>query len=246
MSDPSESTPPFDRDYPLRDGVIRTLERRPRLSPAQRSNLFAATAALYEPLWRGRSLALLSGGATDTGRELTELGRWAAQLGGGRLLDVGASSGLYARTAAAADPALEVHALDVSLPFLRELRRREAGGGADVVAVHGDAEHLPYRDAAFDGAMVGGSLNELGDPERALAELGRVIRPGGRLWLMALVAAERPAGRALQRLAAAGGVRFPTEETLLGWAEGARLEPESLDRWPPVVIARLTRRGGAG
>jgi 2-polyprenyl-6-hydroxyphenyl methylase/3-demethylubiquinone-9 3-methyltransferase len=235
---------PFDRRYPRRNGVVRTLERSPRLGPAQRSNLLATTAMLYEPLWRRRSLALLSGGAIGTPRELAELRRWAGTLGEGRLLDVGSSSGLYARTIAAAAPQLEVHALDVSLAFLRELRRRAQRQGVEVVPVHGDAEGLPYRDGAFAAVAVGGTLNELRDPRRALVDQARVLHRGGALWQMFLVAAERPRGRRLQRLLSTGGIAFPTEETVLGWADEAGLELRSIERWPPVVIARFERRRG--
>ncbi len=47
--------------------------------------------------------------------------------------------------------------------------------------VRGDAERLPVRDAAFDGAMVAFGIRNVGEPLAALRELHRALRPGGSL-----------------------------------------------------------------
>lgn len=62
------------------------------------------------------------------------------------------------------------------------------GIGVDLRAQHprsvrGDAQALPMRTAAYDGAVVECSVSTFADPERALAELRRVLRPGGR-WVL--------------------------------------------------------------
>jgi demethylmenaquinone methyltransferase/2-methoxy-6-polyprenyl-1,4-benzoquinol methylase len=44
----------------------------------------------------------------------------------------------------------------------------------------GDAQRLPLRDACFDGALVAFGIRNVGDPARALSEMRRVLRPGGR------------------------------------------------------------------
>jgi demethylmenaquinone methyltransferase / 2-methoxy-6-polyprenyl-1,4-benzoquinol methylase len=47
--------------------------------------------------------------------------------------------------------------------------------------VQGDATRLPFEDSSFDAATVAFGLRNLADPEKGLLEMGRVVRPGGRL-----------------------------------------------------------------
>jgi demethylmenaquinone methyltransferase/2-methoxy-6-polyprenyl-1,4-benzoquinol methylase len=73
--------------------------------------------------------------------------------------------------------------LDLSGEMLRraagKLYRRGMGGRASLAAA--DAERLPVGSGRFDGALVAFGIRNVGDPAAALAELRRVIRPGGRL-----------------------------------------------------------------
>jgi len=62
---------------------------------------------------------------------------------------------------------------------VRKLRRR--GYAARARLVGGDGERLPVRSASFDAALVGFGIRNIGDPRRALAEVHRALRPGGRL-----------------------------------------------------------------
>ncbi len=61
----------------------------------------------------------------------------------------------------------------------RKLERR--GMGRRGALLCGDGERLPLRDASFDGALVAFGIRNMADPERALRELARLLRPGGRL-----------------------------------------------------------------
>ena len=143
-------------------------------------------------------------------------------------------------------PALRVHALDISLPFLRTLVALAERDGLELTAVHGDALALPYRDGSFDAVASGGTLNELGSLPQALAEQARVLRPDGRLWSMHVVRAERPLGRALQRAMRAGGLRFPSADEVVELADRAGLELEAQALWPPLAITRFRRRDDSG
>jgi len=97
---------------------------------------------------------------------------------GSRVLDLGAGSGVAAAAAAEATGTDgRVVALDPSLPLLRHARSPE------VAAVAGAAPDLPFGPHTFDVAVASLVLGHLADPDAALADLVRVLRPGGRLGL---------------------------------------------------------------
>jgi demethylmenaquinone methyltransferase/2-methoxy-6-polyprenyl-1,4-benzoquinol methylase len=74
--------------------------------------------------------------------------------------------------------ARHVTALDLSFNMLAEGARR---GHDHVTWVNGDAQALPFPDATFDAVTISFGLRNVPDPARALAEFGRVLRPGGRV-----------------------------------------------------------------
>lgn len=249
---------PFDRAYPVRDGIVDAHPGRPGRLPSRGAagwvNDLAATAWAYEPLWRHRSLAILTLGAATTAFELRTLRAWltatlgsleagpSLPLAGRRVLDVGCSAGLYARTLAA--DGADVFALDASAAFVRAGRRRAARAGLAATWVRGDAHALPFVADAFDAAVVGATLNELGDPERAFRELARVLRPSGVVWTMYARRAVGPA-RALQWLLERGGLRFPAPEAVDAWAAAAGLAPLRRSEHGPVVFALYREGAGA-
>jgi len=101
---------------------------------------------------------------------------------GQRVLDVGAGNGFvmsrYARAGAQAF-GVELTARGVDL-----CRRRFAFEGVRALVTQGDAEHLPFADASFDAVTSMGVLHHVPRPERAIDEIHRVLKPGGRLTLM--------------------------------------------------------------
>jgi ubiquinone/menaquinone biosynthesis C-methylase UbiE len=68
-------------------------------------------------------------------------------------------------------------ALDLSMPMLRQCQARNKC--LEVHLVHGNASHLPFADASFDGLFHFGGVNLFSEPEKALAEFVRVVRSDG-------------------------------------------------------------------
>jgi ubiquinone/menaquinone biosynthesis C-methylase UbiE len=103
----------------------------------------------------------------------------AGDVDGRRILDVGCGSGPL--TAALRDKGAIVSGFDRSTAML-DLARRRLGEDADLTV--GDlAKPLPYDDAVFDDVVASLVLHYLKDWTEPLAELRRVLKPGGRLIL---------------------------------------------------------------
>ncbi|WP_101256488.1 class I SAM-dependent methyltransferase [Streptomyces barkulensis] len=115
----------------------------------------------------------------------------------GRVVEVGAGSGLnFGRYPAAVR---EVVAVEPE-PLLRRAAREAAARAAvPVRVVPGVAEDIPLDSEAFDAAVVSLVLCSVRDPDRALAEIRRVLRPGGRLCFYEHVRADGTAMALLQR-----------------------------------------------
>jgi demethylmenaquinone methyltransferase/2-methoxy-6-polyprenyl-1,4-benzoquinol methylase len=101
---------------------------------------------------------------------------------GERVLDVASGSGDLARAfARRVGAAGEVWATDINRPMLARGRDRLLDAGCRLPAVQCDAERLPFPDAVFDCVSVAFGLRNMTRKEVALAEMARVLRPGGRL-----------------------------------------------------------------
>jgi len=100
--------------------------------------------------------------------------RFFAPVGNGRLLDAGCGKGRYARVLLDENPAARLTGLDISE---RMLICVPAGIGR----VSGILTDLPFADGSFDGAYATESLEHAVDIERAVAELCRVVKPGGKI-----------------------------------------------------------------
>jgi ubiquinone/menaquinone biosynthesis C-methylase UbiE len=145
---------------------------------------------IYERWWRP-SLARIAKGVTGPGMaEEVRIARLLMGLShGDTVLDVACGPGNFTREFArdAGDEGLVV-GLDGSESMLErgaeELRRSGLG---NLALVRGDATALPFEDASFDGVCCFAALHLFGDPYAALDEMTRVLRPGGRIALMASV-----------------------------------------------------------
>lgn len=104
-------------------------------------------------------------------------------------LDIGSGSGADSLIAARrVGEGGRVFALDLTAAMARKLQRvaDEAGVG-NLTAIQGSAEHLPLSDNSVDCISSNGALNLVPDKRRAIREMARVLRPGGRLQIADVV-----------------------------------------------------------
>ncbi len=160
-------------------------------------------------------------------------------------VDVACGSGALTRELArAVGPSGAVTGVDQSTAMLaRATEARASAGAADPRYVPGDALDLPLADGMADAATIAFGLRNVGDYRRALAELARVTRPGGRMVVLEIATPRSPMGRAV------AAVWLRRIVPMLGWLLGAgaayRYLPDSVERYPsPTRIAELMRASG--
>jgi demethylmenaquinone methyltransferase/2-methoxy-6-polyprenyl-1,4-benzoquinol methylase len=199
------------------------------------------TAGLHHR-WRARAVDLARVGA------------------GSRALDVATGTGdLAIELARRVAPGGEVLGSDFSEGML-ERARAKAGTAAALGFEWADAMALPYPDDSFDAATVGFGARNFEDLGRGLAEMARVVRPGGRVVVLEITTPTRaplshfyrlwfdrivPAlGGAAGKVAAvvAGLRRTPTRS---GIADAYTYLPNSVKRFPgPAALAEELSRAG--
>ena len=122
----------------------------------------------------------------DEEHNTEDLALWAVELekeiglnGNGRILDVGTGTGFLALLLARLG--YEVVGVDVAEKMLEQGRRKALDAGLDVEFIHGLCEELPFPDCSFDAVVNCRVMWTLTEPETAVSEWRRVIRPGGKL-----------------------------------------------------------------
>jgi demethylmenaquinone methyltransferase/2-methoxy-6-polyprenyl-1,4-benzoquinol methylase len=136
--------------------------------PEDVSRMFDGVARHYD-----RTNAIMSVGNAALWRAATV--RAVDPRPGERVLDVAAGTGTS--SAALARSGAQVVALDFSPGMIAEGRRRHPR----IEFVEGDAEKLPFGDDGFDAVTISFGLRNVEHPKAALAEMYRVLKPGGRL-----------------------------------------------------------------
>ena len=135
--------------------------------------------------------------------------------------------------------------IDFSPQMLQLARQQAERLGRQVDLRLGDAQALDLPDARFDTVVCTLSLCAIPDDRRAIAEMRRVLRPGGRLLLLDHVAAEPRLGRAIQWLLERitiplGGEHLRRRPLLQVQAEG--FDVERHERYKRGVVERLVAR----
>ncbi|HUP00479.1 MAG TPA: class I SAM-dependent methyltransferase [Gemmatimonadota bacterium] len=218
------SDPPSGRDPALVRAMFDAL--------APRYDLFndVLSAGIHRR-WRARAIDAL---APEDGR---------------RYLDLCAGTLDLALAILARAPRAQVTGVDFSLPMLARgcaKSRERAGrrGGAPVRPVAADALRLPFPDRTFAGCTIGFGLRNLADYGAGLAEIRRVLEPGGRV---AVLEFTTPPGR-LFRAVYHGYFHHVLPRLgarIAGNPGTARYLPDSVSRFPgPAALAALLEDGG--
>jgi demethylmenaquinone methyltransferase/2-methoxy-6-polyprenyl-1,4-benzoquinol methylase len=164
----------------------------------------------------------------------------AALQPGGRALDVACGTGdLAIELARRVGPTGEVIGSD----FSEEMLVRARAKAPELRWEWGNALELPYEDGAFDASTVGFGARNFSDLDRGLAEMARVVRPGGRVVVLEITTPRRPP------LSTFYSVWFdrivPLIGRLTGEDEAYTYLPSSVKRFPgPEGLAATMARAG--
>jgi phosphatidylethanolamine/phosphatidyl-N-methylethanolamine N-methyltransferase len=177
----------------------------------------------------------------------------AADRVGGRILEVGVGTGIslpdYSR-------ANRICGVDISEPML--LKAKERVAEFNLSNVEGlwvmDAEQLAFQDESFDVVVAQYVITTVPNPEAALDEFARVLKPGGEIVLVSRVGAEAGLRRALEKWFApvAQKLGWRTEfswQRYAGWADGTagiRLaERRAMPPFGHFALIRFAKHGGS-
>jgi len=122
--------------------------------------------------------------------------QWVCREAVGEVLEVGIGTGL---NLGSYPEGVSLTGVDLSPGMLDHARRRAAASGRDVTLRVGDAHRLEFADASFDTVVCTFALGAIPDERRAVAEMWRVLRPGGQLRLADHVVSTAAPVRLLQR-----------------------------------------------
>src|SRR6478609_5355166 len=100
---------------------------------------------------------------------------------GARVLDVGTGPGALPLLVAGERPDLRIDAIDVAPEMIGEARRADPAGAVTFAVA--DVARLPWPDATFDLVVSTISQHHWAVPTAGVAEVRRVLRPGGRAWI---------------------------------------------------------------
>jgi ubiquinone/menaquinone biosynthesis C-methylase UbiE len=136
-------------------------------------------ASIYDKALAGSEEA----GLADRRKELLSQAR-------GRVLEIGAGTGLNLPYYPAG--AEEIVFTEPEEPMAKRLERKLVAGGRRSRVTRAPAENLPFEDDSFDTVVCTLVLCTVADPEQALSEVARVLRPGGQFLFLEHIRADDP------------------------------------------------------
>jgi demethylmenaquinone methyltransferase/2-methoxy-6-polyprenyl-1,4-benzoquinol methylase len=200
--------------------------------------MFSGIAGRYDLLNH-----LLSGNVDKRWRRRVARALQPSLVDGARVLDVACGTGDLSLVLAEAG-AVRVIGLDFCRPMLEIARRKAEEGSRPVPFVEGDALRLPFADETFDVATIAFGLRNLAGVADGLRELGRILKPGGRLAVLEFSSPVVPGFRALFRFYFTRVL--PRIGGLVSGSRGAyEYLPDSVSRFPDQRrLAELMRAEG--
>jgi SAM-dependent methyltransferase len=180
-------------EYPVRQGILDMMpdESAEVITPFQRLMQAAPVASIYERLWRPLGYYIAS--SRPFSEEVCAVLRLQQETDRSRILDVACGTGVFARPLARA--AGLVVAFDLSWPMLDRaqwLAHRE--GTANLAFIRGTVFRLPFVAGAFPTINCCGALHLFDQPDAALREMGRVLRPGGHVSIQTTIRPDHSGG----------------------------------------------------
>jgi ubiquinone/menaquinone biosynthesis C-methylase UbiE len=122
---------------------------------------------------------------------------WVCSRARGEVLEIAVGTG---RNLALYPDGVTLTGIELSPAMLAIARRRAEAAGTEADLRVGDAESLEFDDESFDSVVVTLALCTIPDDRKAIAEIARVLRPGGRLLFLEHVRSESLVVRVGQRL----------------------------------------------
>ena len=197
--------------------------------PSEVAGMFDATARRYD----------LMNGLFTLGNDRLwrlQMTRAVAPQPGERILDVAAGTGTSSAPMAKAGAL--VTALDFSQGMIDEGRRRYP----EIEFVNGDAQDLPFDDDTFDAVTISFGLRNVNRPKVALAEMNRVLKPGGRLVVCEFSTPPFGLLRAAYRAYLKYGMPLVAKVTSSNGPAYSYLA-ESIEQWPEQQVLSQWIRG---
>jgi phosphatidylethanolamine/phosphatidyl-N-methylethanolamine N-methyltransferase len=170
------------------ENIMSTLAARP--SNMMETDKVASAYARWAPVYDLVFGPVFRRGRADSIR--------VAERIGGRILEVGVGTGI---SLPGYDRSSRLYGVDISEPMLEKARRRVRALGLDnVEAIEVmDAEDLQFPDNSFDVIVAQYVVTAVPNPEKALDEFARVVRPGGEIVIATRVGAEAGMRKAIEK-----------------------------------------------
>jgi ubiquinone/menaquinone biosynthesis C-methylase UbiE len=168
--------------------------------------------------------------------------QWVCSRAQGEVLEVAIGTG---RNLTFYPAGVRMTGIDLSPAMLERARERAGELGMEVDLREGDAQDLPFPGGSFDTVVCTLSLCNVPDDRRAVAEMKRVLRPGGRLLLLDHIRAASGLGRAVQKALEFVWVRLEGEHLLrrpLEHAKAEGLRIEERERYKRGIVERVLAR----
>jgi demethylmenaquinone methyltransferase/2-methoxy-6-polyprenyl-1,4-benzoquinol methylase len=165
--------------------------------------------------------------------------------GGRDFLDIGCGTGDVTLAVLRRAPQARLTGIDLSEPMLEAARAKTLAAGCAARAAYqtGDATALAFANQSFDGIVTAFCLRNVVDHSRAMAEMHRVLRPGGTLAILELT---RPAGRVAGLVHRLHTRRvIPWMGALFSQGSAYRYLAQSIDNFPPspAIVQKLRQAG---